>query len=152
VQKRLSKNGDANEAGRILSEGIDGRRREQGTRVGRRCGVWQSERVRAGGGQAEPVSYLRDFSSESLARRREEPTTRLVIVSRDNRKTLALVQSAIAELDGWRPDASRDSTYSVMMRDKRRLIVINLVRGARAAVGFGAEPVTHCIEPDCFAI
>jgi hypothetical protein len=75
------------------------------------------------------ATYLRDFSSESLARLREAPTTRLVIVSRDNRKTLALVQAAIPELAGWRPDASRDFTYSVMMRDKRRLIVINLVEG-----------------------
>jgi hypothetical protein len=73
--------------------------------------------------------YLHDFSSESLAKLREAATTRLVVVSRDNRKTLARVQAAIPELAGWRPDASRDFTYSVMMRDKRRLIVINLVRG-----------------------
>ena len=75
------------------------------------------------------ATYLRDFSPDSLAKLREAPTTRLVVVSRDNGKTLALVQAAIPELAGWRPDASRDFTYSVMMRDKRRLIVINLVKG-----------------------
>jgi hypothetical protein len=77
--------------------------------------------------------YLHDFSSASLTKLREATATRIVIVSRDHRKTLALLQQEIPELAGWHPDVSHDFTYSVMTKDKMRLIVINLVTGSLEA-------------------
>jgi hypothetical protein len=70
-----------------------------------------------------------DFSEASTQRLKAAPLTRLIIVSKDNLARLALIRNHFPELKDWRPDASRDFTYSKLLSDKRQLIVIDLVNG-----------------------
>jgi hypothetical protein len=56
------------------------------------------------------------------------PSTKIVIVSKDNKRNLLLIKEGFAELKNWKPDAETDFTYSILLKDKTYLIVINSVR------------------------
>ncbi len=73
---------------------------------------------------------LREFSPATLRQVRESSMTKVIVVARDNRRTLDLVRAELPELAKWRPSAGRDFVYSVLGDDKQRLIVINLVKDA----------------------
>ena len=68
------------------------------------------------------------ISESSIAKMANTPSTKVVIVSKDNKRNLQLIQQSFAELKDWKPDAGTDFTYSVLLKDKTYLIVINSVR------------------------
>ena len=74
------------------------------------------------------VEYLKGISESSIQTMAQAPTTRVIVVSKDNKKKLQLIKQGFAELKDWKPDATQDFTYSVLLRDKAYLIVINSVR------------------------
>lgn len=72
--------------------------------------------------------YLEGISMSSIEKLAKTPTTRIIFVSKDNKKKLEMIKQNFAELKGWKPDAKTDFTYSVLLNDKAYLIVINSVR------------------------
>jgi hypothetical protein len=68
------------------------------------------------------------ISKSSIEKMANTPSTKMVIVSKDNKRKLQLVKESFAELRNWKPDAKTDFTYSVLLKDKTYLIVINSVR------------------------
>ncbi|HWT00726.1 MAG TPA: hypothetical protein VN256_10805 [Pyrinomonadaceae bacterium] len=68
------------------------------------------------------------ISRSSIEKMANAPSTKVVIVSKDNKRNLQLVKESFAELQNWKPDAKTDFTYSVLLKDKTYLIVINSVR------------------------
>jgi hypothetical protein len=72
--------------------------------------------------------YLPDFS-ESSFQALKKGSTKLIIVSGDNRRKLDLIKSHFPELHDWNPDPHQDFSYAHLMADKWQLIVINLVNG-----------------------
>ena len=74
------------------------------------------------------AEYLEGISVSSIEKMAKAPTTRVVFVSKDNKKKLQLIKQGFAELKDWRPDAKTDFTYSVLLQDKAYLIVVNSVR------------------------
>jgi hypothetical protein len=69
---------------------------------------------------------VHDFSAESLAKLKKD-MTRLIVIHSDNKRKLDLVRTTFPEIATWRPDPKKDFAYATMMRDKRVLIVVNLV-------------------------
>ncbi|HEV8588885.1 MAG TPA: hypothetical protein VGQ72_08410 [Pyrinomonadaceae bacterium] len=74
------------------------------------------------------AEYLEGISESSIEKMAKAPTTRVIFVSKDNKKKLQLIKQGFAELKDWKPDAKTDFTYSVLLKDKAYLIVINSVR------------------------
>jgi hypothetical protein len=74
------------------------------------------------------VEYLEGISESSIEKMAKAPTTRVIFVSKDNKKKLQLIKQGFPELRDWKPDAKTDFTYSVLLQDKAYLIVINSVR------------------------
>lgn len=68
------------------------------------------------------------ISVSSIERMAKTPTTKVVLISKDNKRKLQLIKEGFAELDRWKPDAKTDFTYAVLLKDKTYLIVINSVR------------------------
>lgn len=74
------------------------------------------------------LEYLEGISVDTIEKMVKAPATRIIFVSKDNKKKLQLIKQGFAELTDWKPDAKADFTYSVLLKDKRYLIVINSVR------------------------
>jgi hypothetical protein len=68
------------------------------------------------------------ISESSIERMAKTPITKVILTSKDNKRKLELIKKGFAELDGWKPNAKTDFTYSVLLKDKTYLIVINSVR------------------------
>jgi hypothetical protein len=68
------------------------------------------------------------ISRSSIEKMADTRSTKIVIVSKDNKRKLQLIKQGFAELKNWKPDAKTDFTYSVLLKDKTYLIVINSVR------------------------
>lgn len=76
-----------------------------------------------------PVAeYKEGVSKSSIDKMASTPSTKIVMVSKDNKRKLQLIKEGFAELKSWKPDAKTDFTYSVLLKDKTYLIVINSVR------------------------
>jgi hypothetical protein len=74
------------------------------------------------------LEYLEGISVSSIEKMAKAPSTKVVIVSKDNKRKLQLIKQGFAELQNWKPDAKADFAYSVLLKDKTYLIVINSVR------------------------
>jgi hypothetical protein len=74
------------------------------------------------------AAYLEGISESSIDKMAKTPDTRVIVISKDNKKKMQLIKKGFAELKDWKPDAKTDFTYSVLLKDKAYLIVINSVR------------------------
>jgi hypothetical protein len=74
------------------------------------------------------LEYLEGISVSSIEKMAKAPSTKAVVISKDNKRKLQLIKQGFAELQNWKPDAKADFTYSVLLKDKTYLIVINSVR------------------------
>jgi hypothetical protein len=67
------------------------------------------------------------ISESSIERMAKTAITKVILISKDNKRKLELIKKGFAELDGWKPNAKTDFTYSVLLKDKTYLIVVNSV-------------------------
>lgn len=74
------------------------------------------------------VEQKEGISESSIEKMAKTPSTKVVFISKDNKRKLELVKKAFTELKDWKPNAKTDFTYSVLLKDKTYLIVINSVR------------------------
>lgn len=75
-----------------------------------------------------PTTHYEAISESSIERMAKTPMTKVILISKENKRKLELIKKSFAELDGWKPNAKTDFTYSVLLKDKTYLIVINSVR------------------------
>ncbi|HEV7552179.1 MAG TPA: hypothetical protein VGP65_10865, partial [Candidatus Angelobacter sp.] len=74
------------------------------------------------------VEYLEGISVSSVEKMAKAPSTKVVVISIDNERKLQLIKQGFAELQNWKPNVKTDFTYSLLLKDKTYLIVINSVR------------------------
>lgn len=74
------------------------------------------------------AEHQEGIARSSIEKMASTPSTKMVIVATDNKRKLQLIKESFAELRNWKPDAKTDFTYSVWLKDKTYLIVINSVR------------------------
>ena len=74
------------------------------------------------------VEQKEGISESSIEKMAKTSSTKVVFISKDNKRKLELVTKAFTELKDWKPNAESDFTYSVLLKDKTYLIVINSVR------------------------
>lgn len=74
-----------------------------------------------------PTTQYEAISESLIERMAKTPLTKVILISKDNKRKLELIKKGFAELDGWKPNAKTDFTYSVFLKDKTYLIVVNSV-------------------------
>lgn len=74
------------------------------------------------------AAYLEGISVSNIETMAKTPTTRVIFISKDNKNKLELIKQSFVELRDWKPNAKTDFTYSILLKDKAYLIVINSVR------------------------
>ena len=75
------------------------------------------------------ISQSEDTISESsVGKLAKTPTTKIIIVSKENRRKLQLIKQNFNELKNWQPNDRIDFIYSVFLADKTYLVIINSVR------------------------
>ena len=79
-----------------------------------------------------PTTYDGVISESAIREMARTPVTKVVLISKNNKRSLELVKGGFAELAGWKPDANIDFTHSVLLKDKTYLIVVNSVRRTAA--------------------
>ena len=72
--------------------------------------------------------YETGLTSVTIEKMKRAPVTKIVIISKNNRHKISLLKQAFAELKSWTPAATRDFNYTVWLKDKTWLIVVNEVR------------------------
>ena len=71
-----------------------------------------------------------EISQSSIEKMKTHPTTKIIIVNKNNKKQLDLVKNSFEELIEWQPDADNDFSYAVFLKDKTYLLILNNVKGA----------------------
>jgi hypothetical protein len=71
--------------------------------------------------------YETGVAEGAIRKLADAPITKMVIVSGENQRKLALLRSTFEALRDWTPDAGKDFTYVVFLKDKTFLIVVNSV-------------------------
>jgi hypothetical protein len=74
------------------------------------------------------VEQKEGVSESSIEKMAKRPITKVVFISKDNKRKLELVKKAFTELKDWKPNAKTDFTYAVLLNDRTYLIVINSVK------------------------
>jgi hypothetical protein len=74
------------------------------------------------------VEEKEGISEASIEKMAKMTRTKIVFISKDNKRKLGLVKKAFPELKDWKPDAKTDFTYSVLLNDRTYLMVINSVK------------------------
>lgn len=74
------------------------------------------------------VEQKEGISESSIEKMANTPSTKVVLISKDNKRKLELIKKAFTELKDWKPNAKTDFTYSVLLNDRTYLIVINSVK------------------------
>ncbi|MBS1605503.1 MAG: hypothetical protein JST42_22760 [Bacteroidetes bacterium] len=72
--------------------------------------------------------YETGISRLTLEKIKKAPITKIVIISKDNRRRLSLLKQTFAELSNWTPAAARDFNHSVWLNDRTWLIIINEIQ------------------------
>ena len=68
---------------------------------------------------------ISESSIEKMAK--APPITKVILISKDNRRKLQLIKEGFAELKDWKPKSKTDFRHSLLLKDKTYLIVkINL--------------------------
>lgn len=65
------------------------------------------------------------IEANSLEKIKNTPITKIIIVSKDHEKQLALIQNAFPELKTWKYDAKKEFTHTVFLNDKTHLYIFN---------------------------
>lgn len=75
--------------------------------------------------------YSSIFQSEvpltpiALERMKNTPITKIIIVSSDHQNKLELIKNTFEELQNWKFKSKQEFTYSIDLKDKTKLIIIN---------------------------
>jgi hypothetical protein len=72
--------------------------------------------------------YDTGLSRLTIEKMKKAPITKIVIISKDNRRQLSLVKQAFSELSNWTPAADRDFNYTAWLNDRTWLIIINKIQ------------------------
>jgi len=72
--------------------------------------------------------YQDEVTEMSVDKLKATPVTKVIIVSRENEKKLAMLKKKFTELKDWKYKAKQDFFYSVFLEDKTQLIIINAVK------------------------
>ena len=65
------------------------------------------------------------IEANNLEKMKNTPLTKIIIVSKDHEKQLALVKNAFPELKMWKYDAKKEFTHTVFLNDKTHLYIFN---------------------------
>lgn len=65
------------------------------------------------------------ISQSSLERMKETPVTKVVIISSNNKNKLNIVKATFPELKNWKYKAQKEFVYTVNLKEKTKLIIIN---------------------------
>lgn len=71
--------------------------------------------------------YDNSITGISIEKLKQAPITKLIIISRDNKSGLQLIKEHFGELADWNPEDQKDFSYSVWLKDKTWLIILNNV-------------------------
>jgi hypothetical protein len=79
-----------------------------------------------------PSAYLYQYedqvSENSIDKMKVSPVTKIIIVSKDNETKLALIKKKFEELKAWKYKPKLDFLYTVFLKDKTQLIIINNIK------------------------
>ena len=79
-----------------------------------------------------PYSSLSQYEDQvtelSVDKLKEAPITKVIIVSKENEMKLSFIKNKFPELKDWKYKAKQDFFYSVFLKDKTQLILINTVK------------------------
>ncbi|HYF29490.1 MAG TPA: hypothetical protein VD993_00075 [Chitinophagaceae bacterium] len=70
-----------------------------------------------------------EISTAAIVEMKKHPTTKMIIVNKNNAEKLELIKNNFNELKDWQFDPKRDFVYSAFLQDKTWLIVLNNVNG-----------------------
>lgn len=65
------------------------------------------------------------IDANSLEKMKNTPLTKMIIVSKDHAKQLALIKSNFPELKTWKYDAGKEFTHTIFLNDKTHLYIFN---------------------------
>ncbi len=65
------------------------------------------------------------INQSSLEQMKETPTTKVIIISSDNKNKLAMVKATFPELKNWKYKVSKEFVYNIDLQDKTKLIIVN---------------------------
>lgn len=65
------------------------------------------------------------IDANNLAKMKNTPITKIVIVSKDHSNQLALIKNIFPALKKWKYDAKKEFTHQVFLEDKTQLFIIN---------------------------
>jgi hypothetical protein len=71
--------------------------------------------------------YDSPISGITIDKLKKAPITKLIFITRDNKSELQLLRQHFGELSDWSPDDQKDFSYSVWLKDKTWLIILNNV-------------------------
>lgn len=75
------------------------------------------------------LSQYEDQVSElSIEKLKNTPITKVIIVSKENEAKLAMIKKKFPELSAWKYKAKTDFIYTMFLKDKTQLILINTVK------------------------
>ncbi|HEX4959100.1 MAG TPA: hypothetical protein VFV46_13040 [Lacibacter sp.] len=66
-----------------------------------------------------------NINVNSLEKMKNTPLTKIIIVSKDHAKQLALIKGNFPELKTWKYDAGKEFTHTVFLSDKTQLYIFN---------------------------
>lgn len=66
-------------------------------------------------------------TESSIAKMKAIPLSKIVIVSKDNKTKLAMIRQQFPELKNWKFEAAKEFEYTILLRDKTRLFLINQI-------------------------
>jgi hypothetical protein len=74
------------------------------------------------------TGYDPAITANSIEKMAQAPITKIVLVSKDNKRELELIKKQFQELRDWQPDYHTDFSYAVFLADKTYLIILNNVK------------------------
>ena len=69
------------------------------------------------------------INSNGLEKLKEAPMTKIVIISKNNKKMLSTIKSTFSELKNWSYKAKEEFIYTQFLNDKTKLIIVNITEG-----------------------
>jgi hypothetical protein len=70
--------------------------------------------------------YGAPIDQNSLEKMKQTPITKVIIVSNEHKRKLNLIKNTFIELEGWKFTPQKEFVYTTSLRDKTRLIIINI--------------------------
>lgn len=70
-----------------------------------------------------------EITKSSITEMKKHPATKVIIINKDNADECRIIKDNINELKDWQPEADKDFSYTVFLKDKTWLIIINNVKG-----------------------